>query len=226
MRLTLSLKLPPDVVSIANSLPPFWKTDLICGPSSASFGLASASCWMTWSRSADERSMTRSRSGTAIANLSLSSEKALKPSGATICGAPDALDDRVLLDDFELLDREELDDETELLLFVADAFFLLPSSLVAKKTIAAMIATAATTMAMIGPVPRPEREGGVGAGPGVGVGVGVGMGPAFGNGWVGGASGGCACACSGGYHLPSDACHQPGPCDCSLTGPTSPPSCS
>jgi len=47
IRLTLSLKLPPDVVSMAKSLPPFWKIDLICGPSSASFGLASDNCWIT-----------------------------------------------------------------------------------------------------------------------------------------------------------------------------------
>jgi len=157
--------------------------------------------------------MTRSRSGIAMANWSLSSEKAVNPSGAVIFGAPD---DREELDDLELLEREELDrGELDDELLVADAFFLLPSSLVAKNTIAPMIATAATTMAMIGPVPSPDRdEPGAGpAGPGVGVGVGVGSGSVAPNGCVGGASAGAAGACSGGYHLPSDACHQPGPCD-------------
>jgi len=156
--------------------------------------------------------MTCKRSGTAMANSLLSSEKAVNPSGALIFGAPEELDEEreLLDDDRDELDRDELDEE----LFVADAFFLLPSSFVAKKTIAAITATAATTMAMIGPVPRPDRVGaGAGPGAGVGIGVGVGSGPAFGNGWVGGASGGGVGACSGGYHLPSDACHHPGPCD-------------
>src|SRR5438067_13388423 len=102
--------------------------------------------------------MTSSRWGMAMANASASFENTVKPLGAVILGAPD---DEL---DFEPLDFELLDFDAEL--WVAVAFFLLPSSLVAKKTTPAMSATAATTIAMIGPAPSPER--GAGAEPGLG----------------------------------------------------------
>jgi hypothetical protein len=165
--------------------------------------------------------MTSNRSGMAMANWSSLLENALNPVGATIFGAPDEdeLVDRELLDR-ELLERDEDEvDDDDVELSVADAFFLLPSSFVAKNTMPAMMAMAATTMAMIGPVPMPDRAGagtGPGVAPGAGVGAAVGTGAVGGvapNGCVGDGCGGWAGACSGGYHLPSDACHQPGPCD-------------
>lgn len=118
-------------------------------------------------------------------------ENALNPVGAEIVGAPDEDErlDRELLDR-ELLEVDEEDDDVEL--SVAATFFLLPSSLVAKNTIPAMMAIAATTIAMIGPVPRPDREDGAGAEPGGGAGIAVGIGAVGGdvvpNGCVAGAS--------------------------------------
>ena len=93
----------------------------------------------------------------------MSSEKTLNPLGAETLGAPLELEDELLEDDrddeldFEdELDFDEEDDDDELPL--AEAFFLLPP-LVAKNTMAPMMTTAATTIAMIGPVPSPDFAG-------------------------------------------------------------------
>jgi hypothetical protein len=106
-------------------------------------------------------------------------ENTLNPLGALMFGAPPELD---FVDELDFEDDELDDDGDEL--WVAAALLLLPSSFVAKKTTAAMMATAATTMPMIGPVPRPERGAPAGAatepgaalgtpagGPGVGIGA-------------------------------------------------------
>src|SRR3954469_2043017 len=147
-------------------------------------------------------------------------------------GAPLAeLDELVDFDD-ELVDFEELldfvDDE-----LVAAAFFLsLPESRVAKNAMAPTRATTATMTAMSGPRLLLD-PGGAAAGPGPGAGApptGPGGGAPNGctgcepngctgcTGCVGGTAsvGGVAPVCCGGYHLPSDACHQPSPCDVSL----------
>ncbi len=89
-----------------------------------------------------------------------------------ICVNPDGVRADELLDRDELeLDRDEdLDsdeDEDDGDEFVAATFFLSLPPLVAKNTIAPMIATAATTIAMIGPVPSPDFAG-AGGGPGGG----------------------------------------------------------
>jgi hypothetical protein len=130
----------------------------------------------------------------------------------------EALDDEDdFEDDDELLDEllellEELDDEEEdddgLGLDVAATLFLLPSSRVNRNAAIAMINTA-TTPTMIH---RALLVGALGGGTGgIAVVGGVVGGPAAAMGWVAGPwRSGC---CSGGYHLPSDACHQPGPCD-------------
>src|SRR5690625_2417144 len=57
----------------------------------------------------------------------------------------------------------------------------------------------------------PPAAGADGIGPGAPPGTAPGVA-------CGGVPGDAPGAASGGYHLPSDACHQPGPCDVSLIG--------
>jgi hypothetical protein len=145
-------------------------------------------------------------------------------------------DDEDLLDDDELFDEllDELDDEEDddgLELDVAATLFFLPSSRVRRKAAIAMISTA-TTPTMIhfalfdppggapggGPPGVAGGMGGAGGTVGIAEVGGVVGGSAAEMGWVAGSrKSGC---CSGGYHLPSDACHQPSPCPVSLMGRT------
>src|SRR5581483_5635400 len=147
----------------------------------------------------------------------------LKPEGNFAELDEEEDDDDFFDDDFELVD-ESVDSSV-----LVDAFSFLPLSRVA------------TTMPMIGPLPRPDlagAPGGPGGGPpGAPSGAPSGGGPVGTpdggpvGGPVGGPKGapptGCVggigapnccvasapAACSGGYHFPSDACHQPSPWD-------------
>jgi hypothetical protein len=150
----------------------------------------------------------------------------VKPEGASLEEDFDDDDDDEDFDDDDDFELEDfaLDDAA----LDVDAFCLLPSLRVARNATAAMIATAASAMPMIGPRPRPLFVGGP---PGGGIaeygGADVGgYGCAGGGGMRGGPVGitgatGCVgatgstapVAWSGGYHSPSEASHQPGPCE-------------
>jgi hypothetical protein len=144
------------------------------------------------------------------------------------------LDDELFDELLDELDEEEDDDGLEL--DVAATLFFLPSSRVSRNAAIAMISTATTpTMihfALLDPPGGGAPGGGASGPPGVaptGASVG-GTGGTIGIAEVGGVVGGSAAevgsvagdwksgCCSGGYHLPSDACHQSSPCPVSLMG--------
>jgi hypothetical protein len=124
--------------------------------------------------------------GTEIDSPSASSVNVVKPAGVSLEDDFDADDDEEDDDDFDE-DDFELDDAA----LDVDAFCLFPSLRVARNATAAMIATAASAMPMIGPRPRPLFAGGP---PGGGI-VEYGDGDIGGYGcadvgWYGGAGGG------------------------------------
>lgn len=128
-------------------------------------------------------------------------------------------DDDELVDElFVLLDEvddDEVEDDDGLALDVAARLpFFLPSSRVRRKAAMAMAATASTPTTIHFALldAAPGAPGGTGGTGGIAA---VAGGSAAATGWV--ASPWKSGCCSGGYHLPSDACHQPSPCPVSLT---------
>jgi len=137
-------------------------------------------------------------------------------------------DDDALVDDFEdddelfddeLLEDDLFDDDDEdddgLELDVAATVSFLPSSRVKRNAAIAMINTARTPTMIHFALLFVPPGGGTGGGPAGGPGGGAPGGGSVAE--IGSVAGpwksGC---CSGGYHLPSDACHQPSPCPVSL----------
>ncbi|MEY2447690.1 MAG: hypothetical protein QOH79_1166 [Acidimicrobiaceae bacterium] len=148
-------------------------------------------------------------------------------------------DDDDFDDELELFDDD--DDELDELLADVTATFFLSSPPSSRNAAIAMAATASTppTIHFVLFDPAPGAPGGGptgGPGGGPSGAPGGGSGATGGMAVVGGAGGGIAVVgggiasigcvapawkfgcCSGGYHFPSDACHQPSPCVPSLMG--------